>query len=55
MKLYAQINHIRNEEVGVELQTAMLNVRVLERVQLPGAAVDLYEEEPVGQVSFQPL
>ncbi|KAL9184450.1 hypothetical protein ACHAXT_002536 [Thalassiosira profunda] len=55
LKLYAQINHIRNEEAGVELQTAMLNVRVLERVQLPGAAVDLYEEEPVGQVSFQPL
>ena len=55
LKLYAQINHIRNDEVGVELKTANLNVRVLERVQLPGASVDLYEEEKVGQVSFQPL
>ena len=55
LKLYAQISHIRNEEVGVELKTANLNVRVLERVQLPGASVDLYEEERVGQVSFQPL
>jgi len=55
LKLYAQITHIRNEDVGVELKTANLNVRVLERVQLPGASVDLYEEEKVGQVSFQPL
>ncbi|KAL3803832.1 hypothetical protein HJC23_003994 [Cyclotella cryptica] len=55
LKLYAQISHIRNENVGVELKTANLNVRVLERVQLPGASVDLYEEEKVGQVSFQPL
>ena len=55
LKLYAQISHIRNEEVGVELKTANLNVRVLERVQLPGASVDLYEEERVGQISFQPL
>jgi len=56
LKLYAQINHIRNKEEGtVKLQTANLNVRVLEQVQLPGATVDLFEEEAVGQVSFQPL
>lgn len=55
LKLYAQVTHIRNEEVGVELKTANLNVRVLEKIQLPGASVDLYEEERVGQVSFQPL
>ena len=55
LKLYAQINHARKEEVGVELQSANLNVRILEKVQLPGASVDLYEEEPVGQISFQPL
>lgn len=55
LKLYAQIGHARSEERGVELRTANLNVRVLERVELPGASVDLYEEEAVGQVSFQPL
>ncbi|KAL7551429.1 hypothetical protein ACHAWF_014623 [Thalassiosira exigua] len=55
LKLYARISHARSNEAGVELQAANLNVRVLERVQLPGASVDLYEEEPVGQISFQPL
>lgn len=56
LKLYAQINHIRNKEEGsVELKTANLNVRILEQIQLPGATVDLFEEEAVGQVSFQPL
>mmetsp|Transcript_14038 Transcript_14038/g.34014 ORF Transcript_14038/g.34014 Transcript_14038/m.34014 type:complete len:201 (-) Transcript_14038:156-758(-) len=56
LKLYAQISHIRNKDEGtVELKTANLNVRVLEQVQLPGATVDLFEEEAVGQVSFQPL
>lgn len=55
LKLYAQISHIREKETGVELKTANLNVRVLETVQLPGASVELYEEEKVGQVSFQPL
>jgi len=56
LKLYAQINHIRDQETGnVELQTANLNVRILEQIQLPGAKLDLFEEEAVGQVSFQPL
>jgi len=58
LKLYAQINHIRDRDEngsGVELQSANLNVRILEQVQLPGATVDLYEEEAVGQISFQPL
>ena len=55
LKLFAQISHIRDKDSGVELKTANLNVRVLERVQLPGASVDLYEEEKVGQISFQPL
>eukprot|EP00569_Conticribra_weissflogii_P006421 CAMPEP_0171328896 /NCGR_PEP_ID=MMETSP0878-20121228/912_1 /TAXON_ID=67004 /ORGANISM="Thalassiosira weissflogii, Strain CCMP1336" /LENGTH=243 /DNA_ID=CAMNT_0011828783 /DNA_START=8 /DNA_END=739 /DNA_ORIENTATION=+ len=55
LKLYAQITHIRNEEVGVELKPSNLNVRVLERVQLPGASVDLYEEEAIGSISFQPF
>lgn len=55
LKLYAQINHARKEDVGVELKTANLNVRILERVQLPGASVDLFEDEKVGQITFQPL
>ena len=57
LKLYARIDHIRDRdgENGVELKTANLNVRILEQVQLPGATVDLFEEEAVGQVSFQPL
>jgi hypothetical protein len=62
LKLYARISHVRNKDDGknnrgggVELKTANLNVRVLERINLPGASVDLYEEEAVGQISFQPL
>ncbi|KAL7456307.1 hypothetical protein ACHAWC_007804 [Mediolabrus comicus] len=56
LKLYAQVNHIRDQDTGnVELQTADVNVRLLEQIQLPGATVDLYENEKVGQVSFQPL
>ncbi|KAK1747294.1 F-box only protein [Skeletonema marinoi] len=56
LKLYAQINHIRDQETGnVDLKTADVNIRLLEQIQLPGATVDLYENEKVGQVSFQPL
>jgi hypothetical protein len=67
LKLYARIPHARNGGNGggkgkdraggggVELKTANLNVRVLEQIALPGATVDLYEEEAVGQISFQPL
>lgn len=57
LKLYAQINHIRDKDgvSGVELKTANLNVRILEQIQLPGATVDLFEDEKVGQVSFQAL
>mmetsp|Transcript_11530 Transcript_11530/g.25286 ORF Transcript_11530/g.25286 Transcript_11530/m.25286 type:complete len:244 (-) Transcript_11530:268-999(-) len=56
LKLYAQIDHIRKmESVGVVLKSANLNVRILEQIQLPGATVDLFEEEKVGQISFQAL
>lgn len=56
LKLFAQVDHIRKKEsVGVELKAANLNVRILEQIQLPGATVDLFEEEKVGQVSFQAL
>ncbi len=57
LKLYAQVPHVRSEKVegDVVLSTANLNVRVLEQVKLPGATVDLFEEEVVGRVSFQPL
>jgi hypothetical protein len=40
---------------GVELKTANLNIRVLEQISLPGTTVDLYEEEAVGQITFQPI
>lgn len=40
---------------GVELKTANLNIRVLEQIALPGTTVDVYEEEAVGQITFQPL
>ncbi|KAL3809509.1 hypothetical protein ACHAXA_009745 [Cyclostephanos tholiformis] len=58
LKLYARVPHVRkrdDENGGVELRNANLNVRVLERINLPGTSVDLYEEEAVGQISFQPL
>lgn len=56
LKLYSRVNHVRDPKTGlVELKVAALNVRVLEQIQLPGAKVDLYEEERVGQISFQPL
>lgn len=56
LKLYAQLNHFRDKAEGtVELQSANLNVRVMEKIQLPGASVDVFEEEAVGQISFQPL
>ena len=56
LKLYAQINHIRDSDTGnVQLKNADINIRLLEQVQLPGATVDLYENEKVGQISFQPL
>ena len=57
LKLYAQVSHVRSEKVegDVVLSTANLNVRVLEQVKLPGATVDLFEEEVVGRISFQPL
>lgn len=56
LKLYAQLNHIRNKDEGtVQLQSANLNIRVLELIKLPGASVEVFEEEAVGQISFQPL
>jgi hypothetical protein len=57
LKLYAQVPHVRSKKVegDVVLSTANLNVRVLEQVKLPGATVDLFEEEVVGKVSFQPI
>lgn len=57
LKLYAQVPHVRSEKVdgNVVLSTTNLNVRVLEQVKLPGATVDLFEEEVVGKISFQPL
>lgn len=51
----AMIGGGRRGGEGVELKTANLNIRVLEQISLPGTTVDLYEEEAVGQITFQPL
>jgi len=51
----AMIGGGRRGGEGVELKTANLNIRVLEQIALPGTTVDLYEEEAVGQITFQPL
>lgn len=56
LTLYARVDHVRDRDAGtVELRGADVNVRVAERIQLPGASVDVFEEEAVGQISFQPL
>jgi len=56
LTLYARIDHVRDRDAGtVDLRRADVNVRIAERIQLPGASVDVYEEEAVGQISFQPL
>jgi len=56
LKLYAQINHSRDEELGVVLKTTILNVRELETMKADpfgAATVEVYEEKGIGQISFQ--
>jgi hypothetical protein len=57
LKLYAQIRHKREKEVGVILEGSQLSVRVVETVKADpfGAAkVDLYNSREVGTISIQP-
>mmetsp|Transcript_4543 Transcript_4543/g.8361 ORF Transcript_4543/g.8361 Transcript_4543/m.8361 type:complete len:206 (+) Transcript_4543:80-697(+) len=56
LKLFAQINHKRDEEKGVLLSQAELNVREIETVKadpIGAATVDVYEEVAVGQITIQ--
>jgi hypothetical protein len=57
LKLYAQIRHKREKDVGVILEGSQLSVRVVETVKADpfGAAkVDLYNNLEVGTISIQP-
>ena len=57
LKLYAQLNHKREKEIGVILSGADIKVRELEQVKADpfGATyVDLYEEVTVGNLQVQP-
>lgn len=56
LKLFAQINHYRDEEKGVILSQAALNIREVETMKadpLGAATVDVYEEVSVGQLTIQ--
>ena len=57
LQLYAQINHRRDDNLGVVLQASDLKVRKLETIKADpfGAAkVDVYQEVSVGSLSLQP-
>jgi hypothetical protein len=57
LKLYAQIRHKREKDVGVVLEGSQLSLRVVETVKADpfGAAkVDLYNNLEVGTISIQP-
>lgn len=58
LKLFAQINHYRDEEKGVVLSQAELNVREIETMKadpIGAATVDVYEEVAVGQLTIQAI
>ena len=56
LKLFAQINHARDDEKGVILSGGDLKVREIETVKADpfgAATVDIYEEISVGKLSIQ--
>lgn len=58
LKLFAQINHYRDEEKGVILSQAELKVREMETVKadpIGAATVDVYEEVSIGQLTIQAI
>lgn len=58
LKLFAQINHSRDDKLGAVLEGATLNVREVESMKADpfgGATVDIYEEKEVGKISIQPV
>jgi hypothetical protein len=58
MQLYAQINHSRDNDMGVILQGAELNIRQMETMKADPfgvSMVDIFEEKNVGTLSIQVL
>jgi len=58
LKLFAQLNHKRDNEVGVVLKGGDLKVREVETVKADpfgAATVDVYEEVSVGKLNIQPM
>jgi hypothetical protein len=58
LTLYAQINHKRDDKLGVVLEASDLNVRQVETIKADpfGAAkVDIYEDVSVGTITIQPI
>jgi hypothetical protein len=58
LQLYAQINHKRDDQTGVVLEGADLNVRQMETIKADpfgGAMVEIFEEKNVGTLSIQLL
>ena len=57
LKLYAQIRHKRNVELGVVLEGSQLSVRQVETVKADpfgAASVDLYDNVNIGTITIQP-
>lgn len=54
MKLFAKIPH-RRKEGSVVLDTAVLNVRSTEKLQLVGAVADYFDDKCVGQLQINPF
>mmetsp|Transcript_6183 Transcript_6183/g.9012 ORF Transcript_6183/g.9012 Transcript_6183/m.9012 type:complete len:230 (+) Transcript_6183:75-764(+) len=54
LKFYAQIPHTRKDG-AVSLDSAVLNVRNTEQLQLVGAVADYFEDVGVGQLQINPL
>lgn len=58
LTLFAQINHSRDDEKGVVLKAAVLNVREMETVNADvfgTTQVEVFEEIQVGQISILPV
>lgn len=54
IKFYAQIPHTRKDG-AVSLDSAVLNVRNTEQLQMVGAVADYFEDVGVGQLQINPL
>ena len=58
IKLFAQLSHKREKDVGVILEGGDLNVRQIETIKADpfgAATVDVYEEVSVGKINIQPI